>query len=85
MKKINWLNQIDFGKYSLRVLVGMLPGPVDLCVLSVHRISSTSLFVVGDMKTEFSFAFFKNESIDFNLFGIFVTRFLATDVKKLLN
>ena len=81
-------SEVGFEKYflnSLRILVGMLPGPTDLCVLRVPRISSTSFSVVGDIKKEFLFAFFKYESKDFNTFDIFVTRFLATDVKKLLN
>ena len=45
--------------------------------------SSTSSFVVGDKKKEFSFEFFKYESNDMDVFEILL-RFFATDVNKLL-
>ena len=69
---------------SLRILVGTLPGPAVLYVFSVRRMSSTSSFVMGDKKKEFSFGFFKYELKDLGVFGILLTRFFATDVKKLL-
>ena len=69
---------------SLRILVGTLPGPAVLFVFSVLRMSSTSSFVVGDKKKEFSFEFFKYEWKDLGVLGILLTRFFATDVKKLL-
>ena len=40
----------------LRILVGAIPGPAVLYVLSVLRVSSAS-FVVGDNKKELSFEF----------------------------
>ena len=69
---------------SLRILVGTLPGPAVLFVFSVHRMCSTSSFVVGDKKKEFSFKFFNYEWKDFGGLGILLTRFFAAGVKKLL-
>ena len=69
---------------SLRILVGTLPGPAVLFVFSVLRMSSTSYFGVGDKKKEFSFEIFKYELKDLGVLGILLTRFFATDVKKLL-
>ena len=65
---------------SLRLLVGTLPGST----FSVLRISSTSLFVVGDKKKEFSFEFFKYNLNDLGVFGILLKIFFVNDVKKLL-
>ena len=39
---------------------------------------------MGDKKKEFSFEFFNYKSKDSGLFGILLTRFFATAVKKLL-
>ena len=69
---------------SLRILVGTLPGPAVLYVFSVLRMSSTSSFLVGDKKKEFSFEIFKYESKDLCVLGILLKRFFATDAKKLL-
>ena len=69
---------------SLRILVGTLPGPAVFYVFSVYRISSTFSFVVGDKKKEFTFEFFNYESKNLGVFGILLTRFFATDMKKLL-
>ena len=80
-------SEIGFEKYflnSLRILVRTLPEAINLLALSVPRMSPTSFFVVGYMKKEFSFEFFKHESKNFNIFGIFVTRLLVIDRKKLL-
>ena len=69
---------------SLKILVGTLPGPAVLFVFSLLRMSPTSSFIVGDKKKEFSFEFFKYEWKDLGVSGILLTRFFATDLKKLL-
>ena len=69
---------------SLTILVGTLPGPAVLYVFSVLRMSSTSFFLVGDKKKEFSFEIFKYESKGLCVLGILLKRFFATDAKKLL-
>ena len=56
---------------SLRILVGALPGLAVLYVFSVRKMSSTSYFIVSDKKKEFSFEFFKYESKDLGVLGIF--------------
>ena len=70
-------SKIDFENYflnSLRILVGMLQGSIDLYVLSIPRISSTSFFVAGNMKKEFLTALFKYESTFFNVFWYFCNK-----------
>lgn len=52
-------------------------------IFSVLRMSSTSSFIVGDKKKEFSFELFKYESKDLGVLGILLTMFFATDVKML--